>query len=126
MAVLHITEAELARDVHGVLEKIRQGAEVIVEQDSRPVALPANSQAATNGSGGASKEQVEPAKAPPLESEADALKELRAIPLYFASSHALIKPYVTGFDSNLLDAPSLRRVRMETNWTAPKNANSGR
>jgi antitoxin (DNA-binding transcriptional repressor) of toxin-antitoxin stability system len=39
MAVLHITEAELARDVHGVLEKIRQGAEVIVEQDSRPVAV---------------------------------------------------------------------------------------
>jgi oligopeptide transport system substrate-binding protein len=98
----------------------------LFQQDSRPVALPTNSQAATNGSGGVSKEKAEPAKAPPLELEADALKELRAIPLYFASSHALIKPYVTGFDSNLLDAPSLRRVRMETNWTAPKNANSGR
>jgi antitoxin (DNA-binding transcriptional repressor) of toxin-antitoxin stability system len=34
-----MTEAELARDVHTVLEKVRQGAEVIVEQDSKPVAV---------------------------------------------------------------------------------------
>jgi antitoxin (DNA-binding transcriptional repressor) of toxin-antitoxin stability system len=39
MAVLHITEAELARDVHGVLEKVRTGVEVVIEQDDRPVAL---------------------------------------------------------------------------------------
>jgi antitoxin (DNA-binding transcriptional repressor) of toxin-antitoxin stability system len=39
MAVLHITEAELARDVHGVLEKVRQGTEVIVEQNHQPVAV---------------------------------------------------------------------------------------
>ena len=39
MAVLHITEAELARDVHGVLEKVRAGAEVVIEQDHRPVAV---------------------------------------------------------------------------------------
>ena len=39
MAVLHITEAELARDVHGVLEKVRQGAEVVIEQDNHPVAV---------------------------------------------------------------------------------------
>lgn len=51
-----------------------------------------------------------------IESEAEALKELRAIPLYFASSHALVKPYVKGFDSNLLDLPSLKRVRIDTNW----------
>jgi antitoxin (DNA-binding transcriptional repressor) of toxin-antitoxin stability system len=38
MAVLHITEAELARDIHGVLEKIRQGAEIIVEHEHKPVA----------------------------------------------------------------------------------------
>jgi antitoxin (DNA-binding transcriptional repressor) of toxin-antitoxin stability system len=36
---MHITEAELALDVHGVLEKVRLGVEVIVEQDSRPVAV---------------------------------------------------------------------------------------
>lgn len=40
MAVLHMTEAELARDLHAVLEKVQQGAEVIVErEDHRPVAV---------------------------------------------------------------------------------------
>jgi antitoxin (DNA-binding transcriptional repressor) of toxin-antitoxin stability system len=39
MAVLHITEAELARDVHAVLDKIQQGAEVIVERNAQPVAV---------------------------------------------------------------------------------------
>jgi antitoxin (DNA-binding transcriptional repressor) of toxin-antitoxin stability system len=39
MAVLHITEADLARDVHGVLEKVRAGAEVVIERDSHPVAV---------------------------------------------------------------------------------------
>ncbi len=34
-----MTEAELARDVHAVLEKVRQGVEVIIEQGSRPVAV---------------------------------------------------------------------------------------
>ncbi|HEX8493402.1 MAG TPA: peptide ABC transporter substrate-binding protein [Pyrinomonadaceae bacterium] len=53
--------------------------------------------------------------------EAQALKELPAIPIYFASSYALVKPYVTGFDSNLLDAPSLKTVRIETTWQPPKN-----
>jgi antitoxin (DNA-binding transcriptional repressor) of toxin-antitoxin stability system len=36
---VRMTEAELARDLHTVLEKVRQGAEVVVEQDSRPVAV---------------------------------------------------------------------------------------
>ena len=39
MAVLHISEAELARDLHAVLEKVRNGAEVVIEQDHRPVAV---------------------------------------------------------------------------------------
>lgn len=39
MAVLHITEAELARDVHAVLEKVRNGAEVVVEENHQPVAV---------------------------------------------------------------------------------------
>ena len=33
MATLRITEAELARDVHAVLAKVREDVEVIVEQD---------------------------------------------------------------------------------------------
>lgn len=36
---MRITEAELARDIHAVLAKVREGVEVIVEQDHRPVAV---------------------------------------------------------------------------------------
>jgi antitoxin (DNA-binding transcriptional repressor) of toxin-antitoxin stability system len=39
MATLHITEAELARDVHAVLSKVQEGVDVVVEQDRRPVAV---------------------------------------------------------------------------------------
>ncbi len=39
MSIVRITETELARDVHAVLEKVRQGIEVIVEQEHRPVAV---------------------------------------------------------------------------------------
>ncbi|HUJ51884.1 MAG TPA: hypothetical protein VLW25_16865 [Bryobacteraceae bacterium] len=39
MAQVHITEADLARDLHSVLEKVRQGTEVIVERDHAPVAV---------------------------------------------------------------------------------------
>jgi ABC-type oligopeptide transport system substrate-binding subunit len=53
---------------------------------------------------------------PPIETEAQALKDLSAMPIYFASSYALVKPYVTGFDSNVLDAPSLKTVRINTAW----------
>jgi ABC-type transport system substrate-binding protein len=52
--------------------------------------------------------------------EQQALKELPAIPIYFASSYALVKPYVAGFDANLLDAPSLQHVRIDTTWQPPK------
>lgn len=33
-----MTEAELARDLHTVLERVREGAEVVVE-NNRPVAV---------------------------------------------------------------------------------------
>ena len=36
---VHMTEAEVARDLHTVLEKVRQGTEVVIEQDNRPVAV---------------------------------------------------------------------------------------
>ena len=39
MAHLHMTEAELARDLHAVLEKVRQGTKVVVELDRQPVAV---------------------------------------------------------------------------------------
>lgn len=53
---------------------------------------------------------------PPIETEAQALKDLRAMPIYFASSYSLVKPYVSGFDGNVLDAPSLKTVRINTSW----------
>lgn len=56
---------------------------------------------------------------PTILTEAQALRELPAIPVYFASSFALVKPYVEGFDTNLLDAPSLKHVRVVTNWKPP-------
>jgi oligopeptide transport system substrate-binding protein len=54
-----------------------------------------------------------------VESEAQALKDLKAVPIYFASSYSLVKPYVSGFDSNVLDVPNLKKTRMDTNWTQP-------
>lgn len=54
----------------------------------------------------------------PIETEAEALRQLTAIPIYFASSYALVKPYVRGFDSNILDAPSLKSVKIETSFVS--------
>ncbi|HEX5884669.1 MAG TPA: peptide ABC transporter substrate-binding protein [Pyrinomonadaceae bacterium] len=54
-----------------------------------------------------------------LETESQALKDLKAVPIYFASSYSLVKPYVSGFDSNVLDAPSLKQTRLDTNWKHP-------
>jgi oligopeptide transport system substrate-binding protein len=78
-------------------------------------------------SGGAEKNQKaeekrveQAALPPPISSEAQALKELPAIPIYFASAYSLVKPYVAGFDNNLLDAPSLKRVQIDTSWKAPQ------
>jgi antitoxin (DNA-binding transcriptional repressor) of toxin-antitoxin stability system len=39
MSVVHMTEAEIARDLHSVLEKVRQGVEVIIEENARPIAV---------------------------------------------------------------------------------------
>jgi antitoxin (DNA-binding transcriptional repressor) of toxin-antitoxin stability system len=39
MAQVHMSEAEVVKDIQAVLEKVRQGTEVIVEQDDRTVAI---------------------------------------------------------------------------------------
>ena len=39
MAQVHMSEAEVSKNFAAVLEKVRQGAEVVVEQDHRPVAV---------------------------------------------------------------------------------------
>lgn len=79
-----------------------------------PAVGPAEAGAGLSAGGGAA---LTPVAAEALSTEAGALAELPAIPIYFASSFALVKPYVKGFETNLLDAPSLKRVRIETGWT---------
>ena len=37
--VLHITEADLVRDVRGMLQRVETGAEIIIERDAQPVAV---------------------------------------------------------------------------------------
>jgi len=39
MSQVHMTVAEVARDLHEVLAKVQNGVEVVVEQDHRPVAV---------------------------------------------------------------------------------------
>ena len=39
MAVIHMSEAEVARDLHAVLAQVQQGTEIVIEQDARPVAV---------------------------------------------------------------------------------------
>ncbi|HEX9544048.1 MAG TPA: peptide ABC transporter substrate-binding protein [Pyrinomonadaceae bacterium] len=60
-----------------------------------------------------------PTSLPAIDTEAQALNDLSAVPIYFASSYALVKPYVGGFDANVLDAPSLKKVRIDGNWKPP-------
>jgi antitoxin (DNA-binding transcriptional repressor) of toxin-antitoxin stability system len=39
MATVHMSEAEVARDLHAVLAQVLQGVEIVIEQDHRPVAV---------------------------------------------------------------------------------------
>jgi oligopeptide transport system substrate-binding protein len=48
--------------------------------------------------------------------EEQALEKLPAVPLYFPISYALTKPYISGFDTNMVDAPSLKTVAINDNW----------
>jgi antitoxin (DNA-binding transcriptional repressor) of toxin-antitoxin stability system len=39
MAQVHMTEAEAARDFHAVMARVREGAEVVIDEGHRPVAV---------------------------------------------------------------------------------------
>jgi antitoxin (DNA-binding transcriptional repressor) of toxin-antitoxin stability system len=39
MAVIHISEADAARDFAGLLARVRAGAEVVIESDTAPVVI---------------------------------------------------------------------------------------
>ncbi len=47
--------------------------------------------------------------------EEEAVNQVRAIPLYFPTSYSLVKSYVKGFEINILDAPSLKNVKINNN-----------
>jgi oligopeptide transport system substrate-binding protein len=48
--------------------------------------------------------------------EAEALYQFTAIPLYFPATYLLVKPYVQGFEPNGLDIMSLKDVKVDNNW----------
>ena len=39
MATVHMSEAEVARDLRAALAKVRQGVEIVIEQDHQPIAV---------------------------------------------------------------------------------------
>lgn len=39
MEIVHMSEAEVARDLHAVLAKVQQGFEIVIEQDHRPIVV---------------------------------------------------------------------------------------
>ncbi|MDT5159649.1 MAG: oligopeptide transport system substrate-binding protein [Acidobacteriota bacterium] len=105
----------------------------LFSDDATPEAAPLAADAAAQGSPSAtpSSETVAHAQAgthadAPILTEAQALGELPAIPLHFASSYALVKPYVEGFEQSLLDAPSLKHVRINQSWQPPAPEQSAR
>ncbi len=55
-----------------------------------------------------------------LFNEDDALFDMRAIPIYFPTSYSLVKPYVLGFETNGLDAPLLKSIAIDTEWSGNK------
>jgi ABC-type oligopeptide transport system substrate-binding subunit len=81
------------------------------------LAKDSDSSVAANGDSRAVKQNTQP-----IETEAQALRDLSAMPIYFSASYSLVKPYVSGFDSNVLDAPSLKTVRINTAWKQPETA----
>ena len=44
MATVHMSETEVAQNLHAVLTKVRQGVDVVIEQNHRPVAVIKRSQ----------------------------------------------------------------------------------
>ena len=119
-----------ADEFHSLSEMFEQDAQAAPALETKEAAQAAATPAEAGKNGekdvrkeGGDKKVAVPARTPlPVFSESQALRELPAMPLYFASSYALVKPYVVGFETNLLDAPSLKHVRIDTSWQRQKQA----
>lgn len=90
-------------------------------------AIPAQSEVEDSSDTKSSDETAAPddsekaaANEPVLTAE-EAVNQVQAIPLYFPTSYSLVKPYVQGFEINILDAPSLRDVRIDNDWRPKTN-----
>jgi len=55
-----------------------------------------------------------------IPTEAEALYQFSAIPLYFPASYILVKPYVQGFEPNGLDIILAKDIDIDNNWQ-PRN-----
>ena len=86
------------------LTSVGAGAAGADFDDARPVTARPND----------ARDQAQQADVTP--SEADAVYELWAVPLYFPTSYSLVKPYVSGFETNSLDAPVLQNVSINSDW----------
>jgi hypothetical protein len=84
-------------------------------QDRNPSnRYPENTNQNSNANSAGQKGSTRPSKT--TLSQDAALYELRAIPLYFPTSFALVKPYVEGFEISSLDAPLLTGVSINSDW----------
>ncbi|MEP7148369.1 MAG: peptide ABC transporter substrate-binding protein [Acidobacteriota bacterium] len=135
IVVKEVTELEQARNA-GDFDLIRRGAVFptadelmsILEILKPPQHLTESASATPGGKGVEARdpqknaEPKQPVRTADVEypdmtmSEANAVYELWAIPLYFPTSYALVKPYVVGFEMNSLDAPSLSDVSIDADW----------
>ncbi|MGH9946522.1 MAG: peptide ABC transporter substrate-binding protein [Pyrinomonadaceae bacterium] len=52
----------------------------------------------------------------PILSEETAIHEMHAIPLYFPMSFSLVKPYVSGFEMNMIGAQSFLQIAIDSDW----------
>ena len=76
----------------------------------------ANAEPAEQRTGGTDQTEGQADASLEIRSEQDAVAQIYAIPLYFPTSYSLVKPYVSGFDFNSLDAPSLKDVSIDNGW----------
>jgi oligopeptide transport system substrate-binding protein len=113
--VMQTTDEET--NMRQLLGEVGDSEAVTPEIETAPTATPAGTPAGGVDPADAARAEARPT--PVALTEAQALRELPAIPLHFASSYALVKPYVDGFESNLLDAPSLKHVRINRDWRPP-------
>jgi antitoxin (DNA-binding transcriptional repressor) of toxin-antitoxin stability system len=87
MAVIHISEADAARDFPGLMAHVRAGAEIVIESDTRAVAVvrPAGREisglpAASDQAGGEFKPRLISESIALAKKHADNAKHFRSIP----------------------------------------------